>query len=113
MLGIEMEFIKGILFIRLDGKLNGDTCNKLYEDVSEMIFDNGIRNIVFNLENVNEIDINGINSLIFNYKLCKQNKGESIICNINGTVKRALIGDIQNYIPITNNELTALNIFNI
>jgi anti-anti-sigma factor len=113
MLKIEMEFIKGILFIRLDGKLNGNTCNKLYEEVAEMVFDNGIRNIVFNLENVNEIDINGINSLIYNYKLCKQNKGDSIICNINGTIKRALARSTQSYIPITNNELTALNIFNI
>lgn len=113
MLGIEMEFIKGILFIRLDGKLNIDTCDKLYDEVSEMIFDNGIRNIVFNLENINEIDINGINSLIYNYKLCKQNKGDSIICNINNTVKSAFTRSAQSFIPITSNELTALNIFNI
>lgn len=113
MLKIEMEFIKGILFIRLGGKLNSDTCNKLYEEVSEMIFDNGIRNIVFNLENIKEIDINGINSLIYNYKLCKQNNGDSIVCSINSIVKQSLIGNIKNYIPVTSNELTALNIFNI
>jgi stage II sporulation protein AA (anti-sigma F factor antagonist) len=113
MLEIEMEFIKGILFIRLDGKLNASTCDKLYQEVSEMIFDNGIRNIVFNLENISEIDINGINSLIYNYKLCKQNKGESIICNINSTVERAFQGSMKGFIPITSNELTALNIFNI
>ncbi len=113
MLEIEMEFIKGILFIRLDGKLNGETSNKLYEDVSEMIFDNGIRNIVFNLENISEIDVNGINSLIYNYELCKKNHGDSIICNINSTVESAFTKGMKGFIPITSNELTALNIFNI
>ena len=43
MLDIDMRFKQGILFIRLNGILNGDTCMKLEESISTLIEDNGIR----------------------------------------------------------------------
>ena len=72
MLEINMEFRKGILFIRLSGVLNEKTVEKLEKEVTDLVEENGIRNLVFNLEEVTNIDINGINALLQNYKLCKK-----------------------------------------
>ena len=51
MLDIDMRFKQGILFIRLNGILNGDTCMKLEESISTLIEDNGIKYVLFNLNN--------------------------------------------------------------
>lgn len=50
MLDINYEIRKGILFIRLGGVLNKNTVSKLQNEVTDMIKDNGIRNVVFNLK---------------------------------------------------------------
>ena len=52
MLDIDMRFKQGILFIRLSGILNGDTCMKLEESISTLIEDNGIKYVLFNLNNL-------------------------------------------------------------
>lgn len=110
MLKIEMECIRGVLLIRLYGSLNKETCPKLYEEVSELIFDNGVKNIIFNLENLTDLDINGINTLIYNYKLCKQNDGNTYFCNLSTALEKKLDNKI---IPLELNELTALGKFKI
>lgn len=110
MLKIEMECVRGVLFIRLYGSLNKNTCSKLYEEVSELIFDNGIKNIIFNLENLTDLDINGINTLIYNYKLCKQNNGNTYFCGTSEVLEKKLDNKI---FPLELNELTALGKFKI
>lgn len=100
---IEYEFIRGILFFRF--KNFNEEGNRL---VSNMIKDNQIKNIVFNLRDINYIDNKGINFLNYNYNLCKNNKSKIIFCDINDSIKDKLL-----YLPITSNELTALKTFNI
>ena len=67
MLDIDMRFKQGILFIRLNGILNGDTCMKLEESISTLIEDNGIKYVLFNLNNLDYIDKYGINLILKNY----------------------------------------------
>ena len=43
MLGIDMEFKKGILFVRLSGILNGDTASLLDKEMTSLIETNGIK----------------------------------------------------------------------
>ena len=74
MLDIDMRFKQGILFIRLSGILNGDTCMKLEESISTLIEDNGIKYVLFNLNNLDYIDKYGINII--------NNNGKLIICGI-------------------------------
>ena len=74
MLNVGTEFRKGILFVRLKGDLNKDTVYKLNKKVTNVVKENGIRNIVFNFERLKSIDIKGINSIFYNYELCKKNK---------------------------------------
>lgn len=75
-----MEFRKGILFIRLNGILTKNTVAKLETEVTQLVKENGIRNIVFNIEELEEIDTKGFQALLYNYELCKKNHGQSLLC---------------------------------
>lgn len=83
MLEINMEFRKGILFVRLKGILNGDTCLSLDNNLSSLIKDNGIRYVLLNLEDLDYVDKYGINLIIKNYLVVSSNKGKLIIVGIN------------------------------
>ena len=106
MLNVGTEFRKGILFVRLKGHLNKDTINKLNKRVTKVVKDNGIRNIVFNFANLKSIDIKGINTIFYNYELCKNNEGRSLMCgnneNIRGKLKRSRL---INYVYETTDEV--------
>lgn len=79
MLNIDMEFKKGILFVRLNGILNGDTCSLLDEHLTSLISDNGIKYVLLNLDSISYIDKYGVDIIIKNYiNICK-NKGKLII----------------------------------
>ena len=114
MLNVGTEFRKGILFVRLRGHLNKDTINKLNKRVTNIVKDNGIRNIVFNLTNLKSIDIKGINAIFYNYEICKKNEGRSLMCGNNDNIRKKLKRSrLINYIYETNNELTALKLLNL
>ena len=67
MLNTNIEFRKGVLFIRLDGVLNKLTINEL-DSTYNLIVDNKVKNIVFNINEIVKIDKFGINKLINIYK---------------------------------------------
>ncbi|MBE6138301.1 MAG: STAS domain-containing protein [Firmicutes bacterium] len=115
MLNIGYEFRKGILFIRLSGVLTKNTVDKLQNEVTDMIKDNGIRNVVFNISDLNVIDIKGINSLLYNYELCKNNQGQSLLCGLKNSLVRHRIENsrLLKYMNETSDELSAFNIINL
>ena len=114
MLNVETEFRKGILFVRLKGHLNKDTINKLNKRVTKIVKDNGIRNIVFNFSNLKSIDIKGINTIFYNYELCKNNEGRSLMCGNNENIRKKLKKSrLNNYINETTDELSAIKILNL
>lgn len=115
MLDIDIEFRKGIAFIRLSGILNKTTVSKLNDEVTEMIKDNGIRNVVFNISEIINIDIKGINALLYNYELCNQNKGKILLCGLNNEEVKEKIENsrLLKYIHETSDELTACKYINV
>ena len=114
MLNINLEFHKGILFVRLDGILDKTTIDKLDVEVTNLIKENGIRNIVFNISNLNSIDCDGINKLLDNYELCKLNKGKSLVCGLNGIVKQRINNSkLLKYMYEASDELSAVNVINL
>lgn len=114
MLNVGTEFRKGILFVRLKGHLNKDTINKLNKRVTNIVKDNGIRNIVFNFANLKSIDIKGINAIFYNYELCKNNEGRSLMCGNNDKIRNKLKKSrLINYIYETTDELSASKILNL
>lgn len=115
MLEINMECRKGILFIRLGGELTKDTVGKLNEEVTDLVKQAGIRNVVFNIENLIAIDMKGISTLFYNYELCKNNKGKSMLCGVEKTVvkQRIINSRLLKYMNETNDELSAFRNFDI
>lgn len=114
MLNIDMEFKKGVLFVRLNGILDEKTVDKLNDEVTELIRDNGVNNIVFNIEGLSTIDSYGINALLKNYELCHKERGQTLLCGIeNPLVKYRLNNSrILKYMYETSDELTAIDIIN-
>ncbi len=114
MLNVGTEFRKGILFVRLKGHLNKDTIYKLNKKVTNLVKKNGIRNIVFNFTNLKSIDIKGINTIFYNYELCKNNDGKSLMCGNNDFIRRKLKKSrLVNYVYETTDELNAIRILNL
>ena len=114
MLNIIVEFRKGILFVRLEGELTKKTYLKLDQEVTSLIKDNGIRNVVFNIENLTKIDIKGINSLYYNYEICNYNNGKIMVCGLkDDKIKnRFKHSRLLNYMYEISDELAAIDIFN-
>ncbi len=114
MLTVGTEFRKGILFVRLKGDLNKENVDKLNKRVTSVVKDSGIRNIVFNFSNLKSIDIKGINTILYNYELCRNNKGRSLMCGNNDNIRKKLKKTrLINYIYETPDELSAMKILNL
>ncbi len=115
MLNIEMEFRKGILFIRLSGELTKKTVLKLKAEVTNIIKVSGINNVVYNMNYLTLIDTSGIIALYNNYELSKHNHGQSLLCGINNNiVKENIINSrLVYYMKEIKDELSAFKIINI
>jgi len=86
MLDIDMKFIRGILFVRLKGILNGDTAIKLDEELSEIVKVNGIKFLLINLDDLGYIDKYGIDIITKNYKYILNNDGKLMICGLSNNL---------------------------
>lgn len=98
MLKTNMEFRKGILFIRLKGDLNKNTIKKVtFED---------FKYVVLNLDNMYSIDSYSIKYLNKIYKNIEYEDGKLIICDKFNITSR-LLKDI----PKINDEYDAFKLF--
>ena len=114
MLTVGTEFREGIFFVRLRGSLDKETIHKFNKRVTNIIKDNGIRNVVFNFSNLKSIDIKGINTIFYNYELCKNNEGKSLLCGNNDNIRKKLKKSrLINYVYETVDELNAIKILNL
>ena len=110
MLKIILEFRKGILFARLQGKLIKDTVVNFQDEVIQLVQKNGIHTVVVNVEELEELDLKGMNALLYCYESCKKNKGTALLCGVTKeTIKQRLDkGRVFNYMFQIKNELDAL-----
>lgn len=80
MLEIEMEFRKGLLFLRPTGALNEVTCLEFKTKITNFLYEKGVKYFVINLENIEMIDDKGWSLLEeMSYHLQLQN-GKMMIC---------------------------------
>lgn len=81
MIDYNVEFTKGVLFVRIFGMLNKFNEKQIESDLYEIIRDGGIRYIVFNIENLNIIDDSNL------FKTCEtlinKNDGKMLFCGKN------------------------------
>lgn len=95
MLNINIEFSKGVLFVRLSGILNKDNSNNIKNNIIDILLKSGIKYLVFNLEEL--IKLNDISLFEVCEKIIKKNNGKMIVC-----------GNYDINFEKSNNELTAL-----
>jgi Anti-anti-sigma regulatory factor (antagonist of anti-sigma factor) len=112
MLDINLEFRKGILFVRLDGRLNNLTISKFEREIISLIEDNGIGQIFFNLRNLTRIDKEGIKVLIKINNMVKKRQGLCMYCESECIYVNEKLSNLylNNYLKKQKNELDALTL---
>ncbi len=92
MLKISTEFRKGVLFVRLAGRIDNDN---YLESINNLIEDIGIKYVVLNTNNLRAIDVSSINNIIeYNKKILKDQR-RLLICDANNSRKRIFSNNIQ------------------
>lgn len=108
---INLEYRKGILFIRLIGELTKETIHQLEHKIDKIVKENQMTNIVLNIERLYNIDMKGINYLFYIYELSRKNKGKTLICGVNNEIKNKIKKRrLLNYIKEIENELVAFEL---
>ena len=108
MLEIDMDSKYGILFVRLYGELTKKTRKKLNNEVWNLLVNVGIKNVVFNLENLNKLDDSGFKTLVKCYDVCNHNEGNTMIC----LSKNKFNYDLNSF-NVVPDELSAVNLINV
>lgn len=100
MLFMNIEYNKKILFVRLDGKLIRKNTYKINNYLKEVIIKHRIKYLVFNLEQLEEIDTSGVDALLNIKYAIKKNQGKMLICktpkNIERNIRKLRINSIKN-----------------
>ncbi len=104
MLDINVEFTKGVLFIRLEGILDDSNICNIQDTITKILKEGGIRYLVFNVHN---LKINCEENL---FEKCEQiiklNDGKMLICGMENNT------NFNNY-KCVNDELTALRVLSV
>lgn len=106
MLNCESCFRKGAFIVRVSGQLNRDTCKILKRQITSVLKYCGFKKVIFNLSDLYHIDTNGINTLINNCNIIRENGGDVYFCSVNLDMRDLLKQDDVIYFD---NEFNALN----
>ena len=108
---IEKEVHKGIMFIRLIGKLNRYTIERLSEEINYLLYDHGFNSFVFDFYNIEEYEQNILlkfqNKLVEIFLSC----GRIVLCGLKDQLRKS-IGKYQELFFVSN-EIEAFRYFNI
>ena len=105
MLKMNLEYDKGILFVRLDGVLNRSTSYKVNNYLVPVLLKHKIKYLVYNFYYLDDIDDNGLDALLNTKFAIKNNKGNMYFCEVNKDLNKKLH---KLHIKKLDNELTAL-----
>ena len=104
MLKINLEFRKGVLFVRLNGSLNNKDS---LDSINSLINEIGFKYIVFNLDNLKCIDVNGIKCILDYQDKLLQNHGKLLLCENNKVLSNRIF---KNKIPNIKTEIQAFDL---
>lgn len=114
MLEINLEFVYGMLFVRLEGILDTNTYTKLSDCLDTMIHEKGLKYFVINLEYLESMDERGVQAIIDRYFDVTLHDGKLVVCGYHPEFHKNLeIGNIFDQIEKTSNELGALRLINL
>ena len=114
MLNIDIEYKRGILFVRLKGVLNKDNALKLRDLLDRAITGAGIKYLMINCEKLCSIDNYGIKMINDKCIDLISNDGMLLMCGSNDYVRLKIESSpLDSLIYKTNNEIGAFNIINV
>lgn len=85
-----LEYNKGVLFVRLEGYINHKISYKINNILVPKILEKGIKYLVFNLYDVDDIDEFGLDALLNVKCAIKTNKGKVCICEIPSYIEKKI-----------------------
>jgi len=110
MLKMDLEYNQGILFVRLDGRLNRNTTYKINNYLVPVILKHKIKYLVYNFKCLYDIDEDGIDAILNTKYAIKTNKGIIYLCDINKDLNKK-INKLK--IKKTENEISALRVIEV
>ena len=110
---LNIEFRKGLLFIRLDGILSKDTSSVLSNCIHYFIKEGGIRYFVINLKDLDYIDEEGLNLLKEKYNDIILHSGNLIICAPSNIYVEKIVKENLSEVYQTEDELKAFELMKI
>ena len=114
MLKIDVEYKRGILFVRLNGGLNKATIGNLQDILERSIKNAGIKYIMINCEKLWSIDDSSISAINKQCLELLKNDGKLFFCGINDYVKIDITSsELNNKIYKTNNEIGVFSIVSV
>lgn len=106
MLYMDLEYCKGVLFVRLDGNLTRRNVYRINNYLVPVIRKHRIKYLVYNLFSVLNIDESGVDALLRTKCAIKNNKGCVYLCEVPKHLKK-ILRPIK--IHFTENECSALD----
>lgn len=111
MLEIDIDVVKGIMFIHLEGDLTMDTINDFEKELNYLIYKQGMHFFVFNFKDIKNIEYGIIswlqNKLVEIFLSC----GNVVMCGLNKLCQNKL--GMQEKLYYVNNEMEALKLLNV
>lgn len=92
MLKMDLEFNKGILFVRLKGKLLRKNSYKINNYLNPVLKKHCIKYLVYNFSFLEDIDTSGLDAIISSKYIIKNNRGKIRMCEVNGKIKEKIKG---------------------
>ena len=92
MLKMDLEFNRGILFVRLKGKLLRKSSYKINNYLNPVLKKHKIKYLVYNFFFLEDIDASGIDAILNTKYIIKNNKGKIRMCEINNNIKEKIKG---------------------
>ena len=115
LLEISSEFRKGILFVRLKGKFLSEAMELFKKEVIAKIETCGLRSVVFNIDEVTEIDLKAIHNMLYVNEMCNKNAGKVLLSELyeSPVFDRMRKNRIFNYVHLIKNELEAFEVIKL
>lgn len=90
MLKMDLEFNRGILFVRLKGKLLHKNSYKINNYLNPVLKKHKIKYLVYNFYFLEDIDSSGIDAILNTKYIIKNNQGKIRMCEINDNIKEKI-----------------------
>lgn len=110
MLKVDMEYEKGILYVRLNGTLTRKVCYKINNYIVPAVLKHKIKYLVFNLLELQDIDESGFDALLNTKCAIRTNKGKICLCEVSDELRKKMKGLRM---KIASNELAANHLIQI